>query len=322
MGIAALGGIAAMMLGQAVDPRISQYFVFYDSALPAVAGAVVVAILLSHRVSAVSCLVATIAAFVVLVSFRRSAWLALVAVVCLVIILNRSLRSTVARRSVVATSALGVTLVVVPDLANAVFERIAGAAGVITGGSVDAFSAGHLSDLSVGLKHAQDSPLTGVGAAARQLPGQVATKSDRIYIHNEWLLDWLRFGLIGATLVTIFILVSLRLSVRRLRAERQDPLILVAAAFVAMASLAMFTAPFLSTTARWPLLFGIAAGLLAATAGTDDRLSLTPSGSPPVDRLRAGDGENPPALRLGQVSAEPGQAQRLLARGTIPTSPS
>jgi hypothetical protein len=311
-----LAAIVAVGLGQSADRRVSRYFIFYDSALSAIAAAVFLALLLHvWSYDWRPTLVMAVAAGLVVTSFRLTIWVASAVVLGLAWLLTPE-RTRTARRLGLAVAGLLVVLAVAPGLASDVGARLTGVAvasgngdvatpgprgnttsgggGDPTGGDtpVDAGSGGavqepvvmgedvvansakgHLRDIRVGWQYVQQHPWTGLGPQAHQPPGlSVATTSSRIYVHNEWLLTWLRFGPLGALLVTGLLTVIAGLALKTLRRPGEDVVGLTAAFLGLIAPLAMLTAPFLTTTSRWPLALGIGAGLLASREPSGRRI--------------------------------------------------
>ncbi|SBT55144.1 O-antigen ligase family protein [Micromonospora narathiwatensis] len=122
---------------------------------------------------------------------------------------------------------------------------------------------GHLSDLRLGWEYVQANPWTGVGPQSPQLPGLAAGDSTRVYVHNELLQDWLRYGPLAPVLVILFLVAAGLAALKAVRDPDSDVVVRSAAAFCLIAPLCLMTAPFLAETSRWPLVVGIAAGIVA-----------------------------------------------------------
>jgi O-antigen ligase len=93
--------------------------------------------------------------------------------------------------------------------------------------------------------------------------GLVAEGTGPLYIHNQVLESWLRFGLLGAVLIIAIQLVLLVQGLVTLRRPGIDFAARWAATLVIMAPVSLLTAPFLTTTQRWPAIIGFAAGVIA-----------------------------------------------------------
>ncbi|MET8082933.1 hypothetical protein [Micromonospora sp. NPDC005237] len=125
-----------------------------------------------------------------------------------------------------------------------------------------ASTSGHLSDLRLGWNYVRANLWTGVGPLAPQLPGLAANNSERVYVHNELLQDWLRYGPLAPLLVILFLAAAALAALKAIRDPGSDVVVRSAAAFCLIAPLCLMTAPFLSETSRWPLVLGIAAGIV------------------------------------------------------------
>ena len=112
------------------------------------------------------------------------------------------------------------------------------------------------------------SPISGIGPNGHLL-GLVVEGPGSLYIHNEILESWLRFGLLGALTIVALQLVIMVQAVRTMRLTTIDFTSRWAALLLLMAPVSMLTAPFLTTTQRWPSILGFAAGLVAATRKTE-----------------------------------------------------
>lgn len=124
-------------------------------------------------------------------------------------------------------------------------------------------TSGHLSDLRLGWAAVRADPWTGVGPLAPQLSGMAAQNAERVYVHNELLQTWLRYGPFAPLLVVLFLAAAALLAMRTIRDPDSDGIVRSAAAFCLITPLCVMTAPFLSETSRWPLVVGIAAGIVA-----------------------------------------------------------
>jgi O-antigen ligase len=185
-------------------------------------------------------------------SFRRAVWIGAAVVLLVMPLAHRTIRLAV--RPVVALIAVGaLALVAVPSVATAVSDR----ASSFTGAS----STGHVNDLRIGYQAARHVPMRGLGAAAQQLPGLASSKTNALYVHDDYLQAWLRFGLIGVLLMLAFVVVAVREAWPALRAT-DEPVVCGAAITIVMLPVVMIAFPVMSTTLRWPALAGLATGLL------------------------------------------------------------
>jgi O-antigen ligase len=243
----------------------SQNSPFYDAALPAVTAAVVLA-LLFHRERGgwwVRMIVMSAALLITATSLRRNVWFGM-GIALLIAFIAAYGRGRAARRLGLGVLAVVPLLLAVPDVAAALGVRMYETLFSLSD-SADESAQGHVSDIDLGWRYAIQAPLAGIGSRHSQLPGAAAPDASIIYLHNEWLLDWLRFGIVAAALVVALMVLLALGAVMALRAKPTATLPEIAAAmFVLILPISCATAPYLSTTNRWPTLVGIAAGVLAA----------------------------------------------------------
>jgi O-antigen ligase len=262
--LAALSAIA--LVGGAASIALNAYYTpFYDSALPAAAGAVALALLFYRGHSAwwTRVIVFIAAVEIVVISLRRNVWLAAAAVLLLGLVAAHG-RGQAARRIVGAVLILVPLLISLPAATAALASRLYDTLYALSD-DTDVSTQGHIRDIEIGWQYATGSPISGLGSRHPQLPGVVDQNNGLIYLHNEWLLDWLRFGVPGLVLMVALMLLLVFGSVSVLRARSNLSLPhLTAAMFLLLLPISCVTAPFLSTTNRWPALIGIAAGVLTS----------------------------------------------------------
>ena len=119
-------------------------------------------------------------------------------------------------------------------------------------------AANHVQDLVTGWHYASAAPFLGVGVRSPQLPG-LAAPGPSFYVHNEFLYDWLRWGLPAVVLVIALVGAGILAGLRVLRGDASSSEV-AAATILLIQPVTLMTAPFLATTARWPILFGMALG--------------------------------------------------------------
>lgn len=278
--IALIGAyLAASGQGQA---QSGVNIIFYDSALGAVAGAVVVAVLLAPRVARTPRVwwLGGAALIVVVLSSRRNVWAAMIVALLVGLIVARN-RARLVLRGLIG---LGVVLVGVavfaPSLLTEIGHQLSAIWQASQGSAADTSTQGHLSDISTGIKAVLAHPVGGIGANGH-LTGLVVEMPGPLYIHNQILESWLRFGIVGGLLVIAAQATLVVRAVSVLRRHSGDLSLSWAAVLLIMAPAAMMTAPFLTETQRWPALMGLAAGLLAAK-----RVSVRAAVTDPASALR------------------------------------
>jgi O-antigen ligase len=239
---------------------------FYDSATPAVAMAVLIAATVSSSWRSRSGAVAILgSALVVGLSFRRNIWLSGAVVAVWLPLLFRNVRALFRPALVFALAAL-ITAVVAPNVASAVKSSATSATATLSGSGRDDSVRGHIADLHTGWELAANRPLLGIGVRSLQQPGLAADDSRRLYVHNELLQTWLRLGIFGLVCVLALVALTVRraATVFRIAALRSDVVAASAALFVLMLPVTLMFFPHLSTTVRWPVLSGLAAGIVGA----------------------------------------------------------
>lgn len=259
-GVLGLASLATTQ-GAVIDGQAN--VVYYDAALPMVAAMAVIGLLLSSQRTVpwrkmLLFLCITIVAF----SFRRSVWSAMV-VALLVLPLIRA-RGVVVRRLLAGLAASLLLFAVLPGAAKeAAFGRVGSGLRVALGTGNEESAKHHKRDVERGYEIAQRNIWAGVGVRAPQRREFAYQDIDRIYVHNDPLQVWLRFGLPGITLYALLLLTLLWRGVTALRA-RGDLSILEAgsAAFAAVIVVPVLSAPFISETLRWPIFLGIVAAVL------------------------------------------------------------
>jgi O-antigen ligase len=322
----ATAGVAAVPLGWSADPRVSPYFIFLDSALPTFAGAAFLALIMSGRLRDWrTILVVSASLVIVLLSFRRAVWLAIAIPVVLGLLLIRNRRRMVVRL-VIAALGLGVVVAVAPGLRADVYVRLTGgpASHVVNGvanpsapagsggggGSGDGpdqtaaspeqsaanvaedSSEGHLSDMAIGWDLVKAHFWTGLGPRAKPVPGLAHQNTKVIYIHDEWLEEWVRYGPLAPLLLTALLLSFVVMAIRVMRRRGSRVPQLAAATFVLLTPLIFVLFAHFSSSARWSLMVGMAAGVLGwrqDNAGRHRVEALAHNGLPPAQSARTGD---------------------------------
>lgn len=251
---------SALVSGTATGEQL----VYYDTATAAVAGASFFAVLRAKHLSRMELVLTLCTAIVLLVSFRPSILISLVISSVIVLLLNKYYRGMIKRVAISSRALILAGLIALPSLLSTFAERLAVSYATIRGNGDDVSTGGHMDDILVVLQHALERPL-GYGSLTPQLTG-LFVQSGSIYVHNELLLDWLRIGFIWFLAVLLLQISLLRDAFKALR-QRPDQVsvsVATAAFLMPMFVIASVSAPFLTTTNRWPALVGLAAGILAA----------------------------------------------------------
>lgn len=272
-------GLPAALAGGGLS--LGGQLVYYDTATAAAAGAVLLTVLRLPQWSPLSLIVGAAAAVVLLVSFRRSVLVALLLIILVTALISPALRKVLLRALLAGSVIVGTGLAVFPSLVTTFWERLLISYETLEGSAADSSTEGHVNDIAVGLGYALDKPW-GYGPVSRQLPGLV-TKEGTLYVHNEILLSWLKFGVGGLLLVIVLLVLFSESAWRVLRSKSLafSAGRLSGAYFILIYTVACFTAPFMMTTTRWPVLLGISLGVLSrvmpgAGAGSENALCPEP----------------------------------------------
>lgn len=165
------------------------------------------------------------------------------------------------RSTLLAVAAFLVVLSPVPAIGNAV-ARFTSLDVLLGKQSATPTSADlHNQDIEHGLALAIQNPILGIGPYAEQPAQFVNHASPTIYVHNEYLQQWLRFGALGLAICVALIVIAFAIGVRALRRTSISPVSAAASTLVSIAWLPLLSAPFMSTTQRFPMIFGAALAL-------------------------------------------------------------
>jgi O-antigen ligase len=276
--VAVVGTVLFVTGGVSLEPDGS-LAVFYDSALPALAGAVFLAVLLGLADGRWKWAILIASGLIVVLSGRRNVWAGLVVAIVIVLIVRRR-RVLTALRVVSSLGALAAVLVLSsPNLAYATADRLLLAFEEVSGSSIDTSTAGHINDVRYGLKYALNAPVLGLGPQHPPLPG-MAVQWPTMYVHNEFLINWLRFGIVGLLIAVTVGLAMIVISARALRRVGLANVEATSALFLVIAPVCAMTAGFFSGTERWPTLLGLTVGSLATFHASRDssfKISGVPS---------------------------------------------
>lgn len=282
--LSALAGVLIFKAGVAVlsilSPGAERAPIFFDQVVPLMAGAVLVAAALGERRSATSARWIPVSCVVILaVSDRRTALLASVGLLALVLLRRGDVRR-IARTTVLVLVLIAGVRVALPTTFSTASTRVAAVLSTALGEPTDESTAGHFTDLSLGLDTALAHPLLGVGAGSSQVVGAASSRASRIYIHNDYLQVWLTGGLLAASLLVALALYAVHLGWRNLTLVRTFESAAISS-FVVLVPFVVFFLPGLSATARVPYVWGIAVGWLTSSVRTpspeNEAVEATPS---------------------------------------------
>ncbi|MGH2914686.1 MAG: O-antigen ligase family protein [Solirubrobacteraceae bacterium] len=255
--------------------------IFYDAALGAVAGAVVLAVALAPRQARTWQVwwLGAAALIVVVLSARRNVWAAMIVALLVGVAVARDRVRLVLRGLAVVAAILIAVAIFAPSVLTEIGHQLSAIWEATQGTAADNSTQGHLSDITVGLRAVLAHPISGIGAGGH-LAGLVVEEGGPLYIHNQILESWLRFGVFGGVLMIVVQATLVGQGIRVLRRRADDITVTWAAMFLIMAPVSMLTAPFFTETQRWPALAGLAAGLVAARRRSEST-ALSPAAAEP-----------------------------------------
>ncbi|HEY5479491.1 MAG TPA: O-antigen ligase family protein, partial [Gaiellaceae bacterium] len=204
-----------------------------------------------------------LATLVIVLSLRRAVWIDIVVALAITGIWSK--RSGFRNALVLGAGAVVVLELISPGIAFSYLEH---AVKYTTGAQGRDFSTNYRNwETANAWMNVQQHPLSGIGPASNwtlynSYDGQFLPYGFS-YLHNSYLWVWLRFGLLGLVAYAAFFLTSARALLRR-----SVPIeAIVVGAMVIGLAIAVYTASFLTTTARWPTTVGLLVGIgLAAAA--------------------------------------------------------
>lgn len=261
--VMSLKAAAAVLVTQGYGDRGFRFVLYYDSVTPTLAAAVLLALLVRRRWDRLTVGLAFAAGVVLLLSPRRTPLLAMVVAAVIIVVTARPGR--VRRRAVAVAVAVALLVPFAWLLPEDLRMRVDSGIGVLTGAEHEDSAAGHFGDIYRGFDLAAHGPFFGVGPTASQPTGLAAKRASVLYIHNEFLHTWVGLGVIAGLALLVLVLALTVRAVRAARSAGEASLVetIAACLLLAVPAVLMFF-PYLSTTTRWPLLYGMAA---AVTAG-------------------------------------------------------
>ncbi|GAB3172544.1 O-antigen ligase-like membrane protein [Micromonospora palomenae] len=264
LAVMAVKAVVAALVTAGVGARSSRFVLYYDSVTPAVAAAILLAVFLRQKWDRLHIWLALTASVVLVLSPRRTPLLALVVSSLLLLVVARGVR--VIKRALVVGALMGLGLVFSSYLPESLRQRIESGLGVLTGSEQEDSATGHFNDLYRGWELGVNAPFFGLGPNARQPLGLAANKANALYIHDEFLHIWVGLGLLAALALCALVILSTVQAARTTRQAAAGGASLVesiAACFLLQMPVVLVFFPYLSTTTRWPMLFGLAAVVVA-----------------------------------------------------------
>src|SRR4051794_11266785 len=297
--------LVALMVTAGIDVVYARFVLFYDSVTPWLASAVLLTII-ARRQSIREDIALWLPALVILaLSPRRAPLLALAVALVVIGAFNRERRARLRFLALVVLGGLAVA--VGGSLPGIVGERVRGALGLLNGSGGDDSTLGHLNDIVIGWHYAVQGPFWGLGPNARQLPELAAMGANVLYVHNQLLQTWLSVGFLGAAAI-LYLVVRGAVAAGRALLRLQDVPVIdaVALSLLALAPINFVLFPYLDTTRRWPLLFGVALAFLAGRRARKASQSSDTSKAASPRTWRRTTGPRADLKRLGSGNQAPG----------------
>jgi O-antigen ligase len=156
---------------------------------------------------------------------------------------------------------VGWQLIVGPDAALRVFSAIGELFGLSSGAGGTSADL-HYSDIAIGLRLALQHPVLGVGPESAQ-PAELANfGAEGLYIHNEFLQQWLRYGILGIFVIYLLMVFIVSIGLVGVSYRQSFSMVKISSLVLLSLPIALFTAPFLSTEQRIPLIVGACIGIV------------------------------------------------------------
>jgi O-antigen ligase len=235
--------------------------VYYDSLTPYIGGAALLAAATSRDKKSVRLAMAIAGGFILVTSLRRNVVLALIMSV-LVLGSRRTSRRLVVRAIIAFAVTASIVAAVAPSLSRDAVASIEAGFETTTGGGDDSSTVGHLTDLSVGRTIVASSPISGVGVYAQPQAGLVVSDGGNLYIHDEYLQTWARYGLPGIIGLLMILILFFRYAWRSLARPPDSILIALGAITLLALPVSLVFFPQLSSLTRFDVMVGALAGVL------------------------------------------------------------
>lgn len=266
--ILGVGGVLIIASGTYLRTNTGQQMAYYDGATAALAGAYLVGSFFNPHRTRRDILFEVLATITLALSFRRNVWLAALVAAIVLLFLQRRRIIRGFRLMVSAGGSFLAVYFLFPEFYVQITTHMQSGIDTLLGRSSEVSTTGHVDDVFYGYDAALRAPLLGYGPI-QQVPG-LFNQSGSLYVHNEPLQLWLKYGLIPVGLLIIFVATSIWTGLWLLGKNQIEPfpgsglLTGWSTALLLMLPVSLMTAPYISTTQRWPLLVGIAVGILMA----------------------------------------------------------
>jgi hypothetical protein len=271
--VKAVVGVVVFVRGEAIpDPTGLASVVYYDSTLSYVAMTFLVAWMYSTARQRPATILMASSAIVILVAMRRNVVAATGWALVAVTLLKGKWKQT-ARLAAGLIAIVGAASILLPGpLANiaAGFER---SFSTLLTGEGDSSTTGHVNDIEVGINVIMQSPIWGLGVYPEPQAGLVVGNSGNLYIHNELLQTWARFGLGGVIILVLLLGLGIFYAIRVVVKNPSDLLGAASAVFFLACPIPLMFFPHLSTLVRFAFFTGLFLAILSHEARVGDHFA-------------------------------------------------
>lgn len=259
-------GLLVFVRGEAIpDPTGLASVVYYDSTLSYVAMTFLISWMYSTERRWPGQVLMVSSVVVLLVAMRRNVVAATGWAFLAVSLMRGAWRQTLKVAVVLGLVLLAASVFLSGPLANigGGFER---AITTLLTGEGDSSTTGHVNDIQVGFQVIMQSPLWGLGVYPSPQAGLVVGDSANLYIHNELLQTWARFGLGGLAILVAILGLGVVYACRVVLKGTSDILGLAAAVFFLASPIPLMFFPHLSTLVRFGFFTGLFLAILSEEA--------------------------------------------------------
>lgn len=261
--IKAVIGVYVFLSGGAIpDPSGLAAVVYYDSTISYVAMTFLVGWMFSEVRKGPGMILMTSSVVVILVAMRRNVIAAAAWALFGVTLLRGSWKHALRIVAGLALLLAGVWVFLPGPIGNIVsaFDR---SFSTLLTGEGDSSTTGHVSDIEVGTAVIMQSPIWGLGVYPEPQAGLVVGKSDNLYIHNELLQTWARFGLVGVLVLVMLLGLAITYAVLLVRKGSSDLLGSASAVYFLACPIPLMFFPHLSTLVRFAFFAGFFLAILS-----------------------------------------------------------
>lgn len=256
-------GVIVFVRGEAIpDPTGLAAVVYYDSTLSYIAMTFLVAWMYSAARERPATILMASSVVVILVAMRRNVIAAAMWSLVGVTLLKRKPKQSV-RVGIAFIAVLGTAWMLLPGPLAKIAGGFERSFSTLLTGEGDSSTSGHLNDIEAGVRVVSQSPIWGLDVYPKPQAGLVVGKSENLYIHNEILQTWARFGLLGVVILVILLCVAIAYAIRVVVKGSPDLLGAASAVFFLASPIPLMFFPHLSTLVRFAFFTGFFLAILS-----------------------------------------------------------